>query len=144
LLRHSVPDRYLAPALDRLARQRAGTASTLSWIDYGELEVRLLGSLCERLLECKLKVAEGDPPQGRVYLSRDPAKRKATGSYYTPDAIVDYLVRHTVGPVLDEKLRAIQEEFRKLRPRNDRQDLLDRLFDFRVLDPAMGSGHFLV
>ncbi|HEU0022837.1 MAG TPA: hypothetical protein VFR55_14370 [Dehalococcoidia bacterium] len=48
--------------------------------------------------------------QGEVFLENDRRERKATGSYYTPDHIVKYIVEHTVGPVLAEK-------FDKLRPR---------------------------
>ena len=106
---------------------------------------------------------------GEVYLENDRRERKATGSYYTPDHIVKYIVQHTVGPVLDEKherLRSIfreaqqayrnalrrAEAFRKqgMKPddpakvANSYRHLVEELFDLRVLDPAMGSGHFLV
>src|ERR1700722_17120766 len=50
--------------------------------------------------------------KGQVYLSNDKAERKASGSYYTPDPIVEYIVARTVGPVLDEKLGALRAEFR--------------------------------
>ena len=106
---------------------------------------------------------------GDVYLENDRRERKATGSYYTPEHIVKYIVENTVGPVLEEKFeklrpkfRQSQERYRKkcqqaevlkkqgLRPDNPNkvantyQPLVDELFDLRVLDPAMGSGHFLV
>jgi hypothetical protein len=172
--------------------------------------VRHLGSIYEGLLEFKLKVAEEDlttqadkkgekyialsqvKASGRrkpadvvvrkndVYLSNDKADRKASGSYYTPDPIVEHIVANTVGPVLEEKLEALRGEFRKVRKTFDNElqksraypskevasrgcespevhrqwaglqtynahkDLVERLFDLRVLDPAMGSGHFLV
>ena len=114
--------------------------------------------------------------KGDIYLSNDKSERKASGSYYTPDPIVEYIVEHTVGPVLREKLEALRPAFRKVRKTFDREqektaafpvkksdgtqwdprefaeeatytvhkDLVETLFDFRVLDPAMGSGHFLV
>lgn len=106
---------------------------------------------------------------GEVYLENDRRERKATGSYYTPDHIVKYIVQHTIGIVLEnkfEKLRSIFREaqqayrnalqraegFRKqgMKPDNPAKvantyrHLVDELFDLRVLDPAMGSGHFLV
>ena len=56
-----------------------------------------------------------------VYLSNDKAERKASGSYYTPDPIVEYIVAHTVGPVLDEKLEALRPEFRKVRKTFDNE-----------------------
>ncbi len=107
--------------------------------------------------------------KGAVYLENDKQERKATGSYYTPDYIVEYIVEHAVGPVLDEKfeqmrpkIRAAQAEraaffkkqkaleARRIKPdlasKADKigQEVVEELFDIKVLDPAMGSGHFLV
>lgn len=104
---------------------------------------------------------------GTVYLENDKRERKATGSYYTPDYIVQYIVRQTVEPVLAAKceallprIRAAQQRFRdavqrkrvieKMAPNepallNDIAGaVLADLFSLRVCDPAMGSGHFLV
>ncbi len=107
-------------------------------------------------------------PKGTVYLENDRRERKATGSYYTPDYIVKYIVEHTVGPVLTEKLEALRPIFREaektlkverdkakalgrkdISPENEtykkfRKSLNEAFFDLKVLDPAMGSGHFLV
>ena len=207
LLEHKVPDRFLALAIDRLARDQDEKTLALVYVDYKSLEVRHLGSIYEGLLEFKLKVAgedlttqadrkgekyiplaqarpkrggRGEPAvlvrKGDVYLSNDKAERKASGSYYTPDPIVEYIVAHTVGPVLDEKLEALRPEFRQARKTfdnelkksqaypstevrkgdmdqrqwaalqtyNHHRELVERFFDLKVLDPAMGSGHFLV
>ena len=103
---------------------------------------------------------------GKVYLTNDKRERKVSGSYYTPDYIVEYIVAHTVGPVLAEKLAALKPAFQQAQatlvqekrkaathkggdtPENQaylkHKGLMDELFDLRVLDPAMGSGHFLV
>ncbi|MDQ6661823.1 MAG: Eco57I restriction-modification methylase domain-containing protein, partial [Chloroflexota bacterium] len=112
-------------------------------------------------------------PKGKVYLENDRRERKATGSYYTPDYIVKYIVEHTVGPVLKEKLEALRPRFREaeqtLKSQRDKEKALQKqhllmrgdtpenetykryretlngaFFDLKVLDPAMGSGHFLV
>lgn len=105
--------------------------------------------------------------KGTVYLENDKRERKATGSYYTPDYIVKYIVENTVGPVLSEKLDALRPKLREaqltLKKERDKykalggkgdspenqtylkhRQLVDDLFDVKVLDPAMGSGHFLV
>lgn len=107
--------------------------------------------------------------KGATYLENNKRERKASGSYYTPDHIVEYIVEQAVGPVLMEKfdklrprLRAAQAErkafFEKQKTREARrislepveraehigEELVDELFDIKVLDPAMGSGHFLV
>ncbi|MGH9427178.1 MAG: Eco57I restriction-modification methylase domain-containing protein, partial [Terriglobia bacterium] len=107
--------------------------------------------------------------KGKLYLENDKRERKATGSYYTPDYIVKYLVENTVGPVLKEKFDQLAPEFRKaqhayrdalkrrdafikqkMKPddpekvANTYAHVVEKLFDIKVLDPAMGSGHFLV
>ena len=107
--------------------------------------------------------------QGDVYLENDRRERKASGSYYTPDHIVKYIVENTVGPVMKEKFERLRPTFRdaqqayvravaradSFKKQGIRQDdptkvadhfegLVDDLFDLKILDPAMGSGHFLV
>ncbi len=204
---HAVPDRYLAQAIDLLARDVDDKRQDLVFIDYKSLGVRQLGSMYEGLLEFRLRIApekmaivrgkkteeilpykeakaknhkiltdgrgkiakERTIPKGTVYLENDKRERKATGSYYTPEHIVKYIIEHAVGPVLKEKLELfrpkLREVERKRKAFEDRQkalikgglkpeseekkkligrELVDELFNIRVLDPAMGSGHFLV
>src|SRR5205823_14594557 len=57
---HKVADRYLALAIDRLARDQDERTLGLVFIDYKSLEVRHLGSIYEGLLEFKLIVADED------------------------------------------------------------------------------------
>ncbi|MGH8068048.1 MAG: Eco57I restriction-modification methylase domain-containing protein [Candidatus Entotheonellia bacterium] len=195
LATYAIPDRYLALGLDRLTRDVDDRTKALVFIDFKSLGVRHLGSIYEGLLEFKLRIAaekfavtkekgkEVYKPakqvkkplaiidKGDVYLENDKRERKVTGSYYTPDYIVKYIVRHTVGPVLERKfaalekrLRDAQRDYRKYvklveARRNafgrdesatvywnnrDMQNLVDDCMNVRVLDPAMGSGHFLV
>ena len=153
-----VGDEYLARAINLMARDDG------DFIDYSTLGTRQLGSIYEGLLEYKLKVAEEDlvaikekgkekwiPKKdaqgkktfdevlaGSIYLATDKGERKATGSYYTPDYIVKYIVRNTLGPVLEDKRKAWSEKGLGERP------FLHDILDIKVLDPAMGSGHFLV
>ncbi|GAB4190469.1 MAG: hypothetical protein OHK0022_03280 [Roseiflexaceae bacterium] len=205
LAAHTIPDRFLALGLDRLARDIDPKRGDLVFVDYKSLGVRQFGAIYEGLLEFKLQLANKhlavvrgksteeimpydealrhrrsilkrgrgrNAPEwliepGALYLENDKRERKATGSYYTPDYIVQYLVRQTVGPVLEAKCTALlpdihlaQERFRKAGQHSpaggkvapDRSALLDEivgpvvadLFSLRVCDPAMGSGHFLV
>jgi hypothetical protein len=71
-----------------------------------------------------------DIPAGRFFL-RTGLGRKSSGSYYTPHAFVRFLVQETLGPQVAEHS-----------PSSDPQPL--RILKLKVLDPAMGSGHFLV
>ncbi|GHO76459.1 hypothetical protein KSD_42300 [Ktedonobacter sp. SOSP1-85] len=191
-----VPDLSLSIGLDKLARGVDPARHELVSIDYKSLGVRQLGSIYEGLLEFKLRIAleemvvikekylplseavrGGSYVVGRtpviraneLYIENDRQERKATGSYYTPDYIVGYIIEQTVGPVLDVKESQLlpkfrsfeqqilqrQRESRVLQLRNmvstdlsniykDYQHLVDDFFDIKVLDPAMGSGHFLV
>jgi N-6 DNA Methylase len=166
---HKVPDRYLAVAIDLLARHRDEHLLALVFTDYGLLGVRLLGAIYEGLLQCELNRAETDlsgrilaasggsgkrgPVQAadrRLFASKNQvffvngrSKRKACGAFYTPDFIVKYIVAHTVGPVLARKLERLASESGNAgEPLAN--GLFESLFDFKVIDPAMGSGHFLV
>lgn len=69
-------------------------------------------------------------PVDRFYL-RVGLGRKASGSYYTPHPFVRFLVQETLGPQVQERS-----------PSADPQP--SEILKLKVLDPAMGSGHFLV
>lgn len=69
-------------------------------------------------------------PANRFYL-RVGLGRKASGSFYTPHSFVRFLVQETLGPQCDERS-----------PRDNPQPLA--ILKLKVLDPACGSGHFLV
>jgi len=99
--------------------------------------------------------------KGGLYLATDKGERRSTGSYYTPNHIVDYIVENTLGPLcqqIDDALAAeIEEtkgEIKRRRGRNRKAlqeklarleaDFDDRVLQLSILDPAMGSGHFLL
>ena len=82
--------------------------------------VELLGSIYERYLGNTLRITAK-----RVHIEPKPEVRKAGGVYYTPKYIVDYIVKNTVGKIIEGKT---PEEVEKI----------------RILDPACGSGSFLI
>ena len=143
-------DRAVALLLNRLlwttpkgrARER---------VHYGSLDVEDLGHVYEALLElepgiatqpmvrlrrAKLEIVvpgntgEDVIETGRFYL-RAGTERKSTGSYYTPHAFVRFLVRETLGP----RLAGIS-------PDDDPDPCA--ILRLKVVDPATGSGHFLI
>lgn len=158
LYEHQLSDVVLAPALDKLARFEKLP------IDYSFLGVRQLGSIYEGLLEYRVVVEDGNT--GKVHLENDKGERKATGSYYTPDYIVKYIVSHTLKTILEDRkqqftdlmtqINQVQENLKDgrlgVQSRNGLQKDLQRLertaqntlLDIKICDPAMGSGHFLV
>ena len=123
--------------------QPARSGSTLSvdykeTIDYADLEVRQLGSIYEGLLEHHLEIENGG-----LRLVSDKRERRASGSYYTPDYIVKYIIEETLDPVIAEvgEWRKVKNSITKGIHDNS---FTEAILDLKVLDPAMGSGHFLV
>jgi type I restriction-modification system DNA methylase subunit len=160
LATHAVGDEYLARVIELLTRSRTGSSGKI-FVDYSSLDVRHLGSIYEGLLEYQLNVA--DEPltlddgeyvladggaavavePGEVYLTTDSGERKATGSYYTPEYVVEYIVENTLEPLVD----SIREDLAGNVSYDDEtgfaEEFADRIFELKILDPAMGSGHFL-
>lgn len=87
---------------------------------FDVIGVELLGSIYERYLGNTLRIT----PK-RVFIEPKPEVRKAGGVYYTPQYIVDYIVKNTVGKLVEGKT-----------PKE-----VDKM---RILDPACGSGSFLI
>jgi hypothetical protein len=100
-------------------------------------------------------------PKGSIYLLTEKGERRATGSYYTPNNIVDYIVEKTLGPLCEQIDRHLREDIADVETQvNDssgeqpkalvdaleslRGGFPERILRLRVLDPAMGSGHFLI
>jgi hypothetical protein len=91
---------------------------------------------------------------GQYYLifGGQESKRKSSGSYYTPDYIVQYIVENTLQPLVKGECRAKPEattdELKsfgwKDEPEKTGPLSSTELLDVKILDPAMGSGHFLV
>jgi len=94
-------------------------------IAYGELGVEQLGGVYERLLDVDPPSSHRAVPRLVVRTARHSERRKATGSFYTPRSLTEFLVRRTLAPLVHEVPAA-------------------RILELRVLDPAMGSGAFLV
>ncbi|CAN5839658.1 hypothetical protein BH23ACT11_BH23ACT11_13110 [soil metagenome] len=125
---HAVGDAHLQGAIDRLSRVKG------EFVDYRDLAERHLGTIYEGLLEFHLETLDEPEESWTVALVNDNGERKATGSYYTPDFVVKYIVEASVGPML----RAAAEGAATAEAKVEAVLALD------VLDPAMGSGHFLV
>jgi len=184
-----ITDPFLSEVIFGLAYYQKSKGS-FAPIEYRDLSVRHLGSLYEGLLEHNLfvapesmvirksgsniryipeskarKITRSDTilPKGKIYFSEDANERKLSGSYYTPEDVVEYIVKNTVDSLLEEKEKEIigeitpfindmdiavnESEFKRLE-----QYIDDRIYKFvevkilalSVLDPTMGSGHFLI
>jgi len=119
LANHEVGDSYLAKVIELLTRSANGNGGKI-FVDYSSLDVRHLGSIYEGLLEYKLSIADeplalddgeyvtatdGDEvivEEGEVHLTTGSGERKATGSYYTPEYVVEYIVENTLEPLVTD------------------------------------------
>ena len=120
------------------------------FVNYRDMSVQQLGSIYERLLEHE-PVRDND---GNISIRPNPYARKDSGSFYTSQELVDLIVERTLKPLAEERLNAFEEKAAALkserRSKQERRAELERLdpaeavLDLKVLDPAMGSGHFLV
>jgi Eco57I restriction-modification methylase len=122
----SVPDVLLAPVLDGLYRVGG------ELVDFRDLSVRTLGTVYERLLAWELEEQNGE-----LVLKESP-RRHEFGSYFTPEPVVDAIVERTIDPVMSGMSGEVVERGMS------GDDALEHLLSVRILDPAMGSGHFLV
>ncbi len=102
-------------------------------VNWRAMETEELGSVYESLLELQPQIS----PDGRQLLFAHEAaekkgnQRKTTGSYYTPDSLVQALLDTALDPVLD-KTEA------------EAKDPVKALLSLAIIDPACGSGHFLL
>ena len=123
-------NRGLMEAVFRLAwlREKSGLVP----VNWRDMETEELGSVYESLLELTPRLitdghgfefAEGGEAKGHA--------RKTSGSYYTPDSLVQTLLDSTLNPVLN-------------RVEAEADNPVEALLSVTVLDPACGSGHFLL
>ncbi len=124
-------NRAFMEALYRLSWLQGKTG--MAPVNWRAMETEELGSVYESLLELQPQL--GDDGKSLVFAS-DAAEqkgnqRKTTGSYYTPDSLVQALLDTALDPVLD-KTEA------------EADDPETALLNLSVIDPACGSGHFLL
>jgi len=89
--------------------------------EFSVLSVEILGSAYEQFLGKQIKIDQSH----RAHIEEKPEVRKAGGVYYTPQYIVEYIVKNTVGKLAENKT---PKDISKL----------------KIVDPACGSGSFLI
>jgi hypothetical protein len=154
----------------RLTNTEFGTALAAMLVDEGEgavtgpvdfrsLSVREFGTIYEGLLESRVSIAPADLTvdakgtyvlardgdevavrEGTVYFHNRSGSRKATGSYFTKPFAVEHLLEHALEPALEEHIARLKG----LVNQGEDAKAAEAFFDFRCVDLAMGSGHFLV
>lgn len=126
-------NRRILAAVWRLAWMRPD-GHPLTRVNWRDMEAEELGSVYESLLELTpianadtrtFTFAEGDETRGNA--------RKVSGSYYTPDSLVQALLDESLNPLIEETIAG----------KND-QAAIEAVLNLRIIDPACGSGHFLL
>ena len=127
-----LPNHAFMKALSRLSWLSDGR-SRITPINWKAMETEELGSVYESLLELQPQLGEG----GLVLqfasdvVEKRGNQKKTTGSYYTPDSLVQMLLNSTLDPVLSRIEKSCTNS-------------AESLLSISVIDPACGSGHFLL
>ena len=189
---HRLRNDFLAPALYWLAFVDPGSGDRQTEYNtpYADLEIRHLGEMYEAILEYKVRLADtdyirrrtkkgsqtipaaGQKPQdgdvrikaGDIFFGETALERKQSGSYYTPESLVRFLVGKAVIAPLRAKwesgyrdrfnayLKQTREGYDDAARRGalrSAEELVTQfvqkeVLTYKVCDLAMGSGHFLV
>ncbi|WP_172657310.1 Eco57I restriction-modification methylase domain-containing protein [Myxosarcina sp. GI1] len=137
-------------------------------VNYAVLDVEELGSVYESLLDFAPKI---ETPSGiHQFKLVTGSDRKSTGSYYTPPELVAQLIKTALEPVIEERLKEAEEQYKsinnsqRINSLSENESLLKKtsaisqeinflalkeyqeqaLLNITVCDPACGSGHFLL
>lgn len=110
-------------------------SGNLAPVDYRNMGSEELGSVYEGLLDLKPDIDLMAKSFNFVTLKAGGGKgtdRKTSGSYYTPDELVQELIKSALEPVIEARLA------------ENPADPINALLNIKVCDPACGSGHFLL
>ena len=120
------------------------------FVNYRDMSVQQLGSIYQRLLEREPVYDQ----YGFIAIRPNAYARKDSGSFYTPQELVDLIIDRTLKPLAEKRRKAFEKKATELKsdrgPHADRRaellklDPAEAVLELKVLDPAMGSGHFLV
>lgn len=117
-------------------------------VDYGNMGSEELGSVYESLLELHPQVIAGNTADSSSFELRTAAgnERKTSGSYYTPDSLVQCLLDSALEPVVADTLERARKgaDGKPLSGDALRDSQEKAILALKVCDPACGSGHFLI
>lgn len=133
---------YLLEAIRALATIRAEKEKVRRVVDYRNLGAEELGSVYESLLELHPQINL----DARTFALDSSAgnDRKTSGSYYTPDSLVQCLLDTALEPVIKDRLAEARKASHAKGAEAKAAAQEQALLDLKVCDPAVGSGHFLI
>lgn len=133
LFQYQLDNRSFLQALNRLSTFTHPDTQVRMRVNHGALDVEEFGSVYESLLELRPRITPEGEKLTFSYVQLAGNERKTTGSYYTPDSLVQCLLDSALDPVVEGRLKG------KTGPAAE-----EALLSIKVCDPAVGSGHFLI
>ena len=107
-------------------------------VNYGGLDVEEFGSVYEGLLELQLTLnkIEGSEQYSCNFDSSN--ERGKSGSHYTPEELVQPLIKHSLEYLIEDRLKPYQQK------KATKETTLSSLLQLKICDVACGSGHILL
>ncbi len=107
-------------------------------VNYGGLDVEEFGSVYEGLLELKLDVKkiEGSDQYSCSFDTSN--ERGKSGSHYTPEELVQPLIKHSLEYLIEDRIKPYQEK------KITKEVTIQSLLSLKIADVACGSGHILL
>lgn len=130
-------NRDLLEAIRKLAVTKESGRSAR--VDYKNLDTVEFGSVYESLLELHPDLASDGSRFALLSVAGN--ERKATGSHYTPDSLVQCLLDSALDPVVNDAVRDAGKHFKSI---GEEPPAAQAILALKVCDPAVGSGHFLI
>jgi hypothetical protein len=113
-------------------------------INYAAMNTEEFGSVYESLLELHPQVRSVGGGLRFSLGGVAGSERKTSGSYYTPEDLVRLLILSALLPVIADRLETARRLSKATTQQEQQQEQEAALLAIRVLDPACGSGHFLL
>jgi hypothetical protein len=107
-------------------------------VNYGGLDVEEFGSVYEGLLELQLTLnkIEGSEQYSCNFDSSN--ERGKSGSHYTPEELVQPLIKHSLEYLIEDRLKPYQQK------KTTKETTVNSLLQLKICDVACGSGHILL
>lgn len=99
-------------------------------INFLEITEEEIGAIYESLLDYKPYISAN-----AQFQLIEGTERKSTGSYYTPKALIDILIRTTLQPLVEDRLNEAGD---------NKKDREETILNLKICDPACGGGTFLL
>jgi len=111
---------------------------TLIAVNYGGLDVEEFGSVYEGLLELQLTINKIEGTEEYSCKFDGSNERGKSGSHYTPEELVQPLIKHSLEYLIEDRLKPYQQK------KVNKENTVTSLLQLKICDVACGSGHILL